>query len=215
MRLDKDVKAFLKESNDDIEWRVAELATIKKNAFRKDQTEAAKIVQCRYSVPSIYAIWEGFVLANLNSYIQLINKKISFPENTKDGLMSFVLFDSLKLNAPPTLFEKKKEKAREIAAFFHSQLHVPKLERTNGNVNFKELMLLLRRYEIPDEGLAGYESGLNKFVRYRDQIAHGVKNVPVPDSLVSEFARLVEGLMSDVILKIEDAIKRKTFMTTS
>jgi hypothetical protein len=52
---------FIDEIVADIDWRISELATIKsipiKYSFRLDH----KDIHIKYSIPAIYAIWEGFV----------------------------------------------------------------------------------------------------------------------------------------------------------
>jgi hypothetical protein len=67
------MKLFIQEILADINWRVSELATIKslpiKYSFRPDHKE----LQIKYSIPAIYAIWEGFVKNTFTIYSTHLN----------------------------------------------------------------------------------------------------------------------------------------------
>ncbi len=57
----------------DISWRIGELSQIKTIPFRYKMTKENKSMLIKYSVPSIYALWEGFVVSSFQSYRREIN----------------------------------------------------------------------------------------------------------------------------------------------
>ncbi|MBK6345590.1 MAG: hypothetical protein IPF68_06575 [Bacteroidales bacterium] len=52
---------FIDEILADIDWRVSELATLKSIPIRYSFRPEHKELQIKYTIPAIYAIWEGFV----------------------------------------------------------------------------------------------------------------------------------------------------------
>jgi hypothetical protein len=60
---------FRRKIGEDIDWRVSELMTIKTFPLHYELSEHHKKFFLKYSVPSIYAVWEGFVKNSFRLYM--------------------------------------------------------------------------------------------------------------------------------------------------
>ena len=65
---------FIDEINSDIQWRMSELASLKTIPLRYNLLSHHKEMLIKYTIPSIYALWEGFVKNSFELYVREINK---------------------------------------------------------------------------------------------------------------------------------------------
>lgn len=64
---------FIDEINSDIQWRMSELASLKSIPLRYNLLPHHKEMLIKYTIPSIYALWEGFVKNSFELYIMRIS----------------------------------------------------------------------------------------------------------------------------------------------
>ena len=89
-----------------IQWRVTELALIKK-IYLKLQTNEEKRFFLQSSLPTIYAIWEGFVKKVLKSLLQFLDTKEILSENISEELLVWSLTEKIKALKDSEDFKKK------------------------------------------------------------------------------------------------------------
>lgn len=89
---------FKEEIIADINWRVSELASLKTIPFRYNITESHKNILIKYTMPSIYSLWEGFIKSSFQSYIRELNN-LNIPiQNTHINLLTHTITTKDKLN---------------------------------------------------------------------------------------------------------------------
>ena len=204
------MKLFIQEILADINWRVSELATIKslpiKYSFRPDHKE----LQIKYSIPAIYAIWEGFVKNTFTIYSIHLNSLNIRRVEIAHPLLTHQLDLECDFNSPRAAFDSKKRLVNLINNILDETITIKPGIPTESNVNFKVLNKILERFCIsPIED--SYERGLNRLLRFRNMIAHGENALQVNMSDMTEFVDLIENLMLDLIINIETCEKNKTF----
>lgn len=204
------MKIFIQEILADINWRVSELATIKslpiKYNFRPDHKE----LQIKYSVPAIYAIWEGFVKNTFTIYSNHLNSLNISRIDISPPLLTHQLDSECDFNNPRTAFDSKKRLVELIDSILDDTITIKPSVPTESNVNFKVLNRILERYCINhlDDS---YNRGLNRLLRFRNMIAHGENALTVNMADVTEFINLIENLMLDLIINIEKSEFNKTY----
>ncbi len=58
----------------DIDWRLFQLATAKTLPFRYSLSDVHREFLIKYTVPTIYAVWEGFVKNSFEIYVRELNR---------------------------------------------------------------------------------------------------------------------------------------------
>jgi len=201
---------FLEEILADIDWRVSELAMIKsipiKYNFRTDHKE----VHIKYSIPAIYAIWEGFVKNCFTIYSNHLNSLSIKRTEISTALLTHRIDSECDFNNPRLNFESKQKLVEIIDSMMVEIINIKPSIPTESNVNFKVLNKILERFCISkmDES---YDRGLNKLLRFRNTIAHGDNSISVNMTHITEFISLIENLMLDIVIHIEVCEKNESY----
>lgn len=193
---------FIDEIVSDIDWRISELAAIKsipiKYSFRPDH----KDIHIKYSIPAIYAIWEGFVKNCFVIYSNHLNTLSIKRDEISIQLLTHQLDSECDFNSPRVNFDSKQRMVSVIDSLLADIITIKPNVPTESNVNFKVLNKILERFcvdKIDDK----YESGLNKLLRIRNTIAHGENSITVNMTHITEFTTLIENLMLDITINID------------
>jgi len=201
---------FLDEINEDINWRISELASLKSLPLRYNLLQHHKDILIKYSVPSIYSVWEGFVKRCLTIYSHHLNSLTIKRNEIHIALLTHLVDSECDLNNPRLNFDSKQRVVTLIDSFLTDTIVVKPNIPTESNVNFKVLNKILERFciEKVDEK---YDSKLNKLLLFRNKIAHGENSISVTTDNLNEFINTVEDLMSDILINIEENEKRASY----
>ena len=201
---------FVDEILADIDWRISELATIKsipiKYSFRPDHKE----VHIKYSIPAIYAIWEGFVKNCFTIYSNHLNTLGIKRTEISTALLTHQIDSDCDFNNPRLNFDTKQKLVEQIDRLLTETIVIKPSVPTESNVNLKVLNKILERFcisKIDDS----YDRGLNKLLLFRNKIAHGENSITVNMTHVTEFVSLIENLMLDITINIESCERTKTY----
>lgn len=205
---------FLYEINSDIQWRMSELASLRTIPFRYRLLPNHKDILIKYTIPSIYSLWEGYVKNTFELYAREINS-LNIPiKDVHINLLTHALsnHDKLSLENPRMSFVKKKE----FIDFYQKRVEEPlfltnKLP-TKSNIDYDVINEILCRFNL-DKLEENYNSKLKKLLWFRNNIAHGDSSIPVSTDDISSFSDLVIDLMIDVFNRIEYGYTNKTFNT--
>lgn len=206
---------FIDEINNDITWRMSELASLKTIPLRYRLSLEHKKLLIRYSVPSMYALWEGFVKNAFGLYIKEINN-LEIPINDVHiDLLTHTLssIDKLSLENPRMSYATKKE----FIEFYQNTICQPLIITdklpTKSNVDFDVINEILQRFNL-EQLPKSFEKGLKKLLRFRNSIAHGDISIPVKMEDIEFFSKLIIDLMMDILLNIENGYTRRTYLKT-
>lgn len=199
----------------DVEWRIAEIALIKKSAVALGQTsEMVKSVR-RYAVPALYAVWEGFVTTVFSEYAKRINRKKLLFDKVNINIARHVCFDELKLLSISTSAEKRKELVVNMRKLMRGRLVIPEDVRTNSNVDYAEIVKIMSRYGVDPVEEAKYKNRLQEFLGYRNCIAHGNHGVIIEMENLDNFASLIEDLMEDISDRLNNSLRERSYLKES
>ncbi len=201
---------FVDEILADIDWRISELATIKslpiKYSFRPDHKE----VHIKYSIPAIYAIWEGFVKNCFTIYSNHLNTLGIKRTEISTALLTHQIDSECDFNNPRVNFDTKQKLVEQIDNLLTETIVIKPSVPTESNVNLKVLNKILERFCISKIN-DSYDRGLNKLLLFRNKIAHGENSITVNMTHVTEFVSLIENLMLDITINIESCERTKTY----
>jgi hypothetical protein len=201
---------FTEEILADIEWRISELATLKSIPIRYSFKPDHKELHIKYSIPAIYAIWEGFVKNCFTIYSQHLNTLSLKRSEIASALLTHQIDSECDFQNPRQNFEAKQRLVELIDGLFTETIIIKPSVPTESNVNFKVLNKILERFcinQIEDK----YDRGLNKLLRFRNTIAHGENSITVDMTHVTEFVSLVESLMLDIVINIQTSERNGTY----
>lgn len=202
---------FLQEILADIDWRIAEIATLKSIPVKYSFSETHKDIHYKYSVPALYALWEGFVKNTFQIYARHLNSKNIKRIEISPELLTHHLDSICDFNNPRQSFKAKKKMIQLVDKYLTEKISLPANVPTKSNVNFKILNRIFERFCITCLD-SSYERGLNKLLLFRNKVAHGDSAVLVKIEIINEFIKLIEDLMLDTVINIENCSNSKTYL---
>jgi len=200
-----------------IQWRVTELALIKK-IYLKLQTDEEKRFFLQSSIPTIYAIWEGFVKKVLKSLLQFLDTKEISSDTISEELLVWSLNDKIKALRDSEDFKKKIKNSQLLIQQLGNEVKFSRFKiDTKSNLNdrvLKELCSNFGLFEIEEFFSNDELITLRRLIEKRNTIAHGGQNALVIESLddVQEYIVLVTKLMDNWILLIDDFLENEKFL---
>lgn len=204
---------FIDDIKLDIEWRMSELASLKTIPVRYRLSSHHSELLTKYAVPSIYALWEGFVKKSFELYIDYINSLELNSNEIHINLFthSFSTEDKLALENPRMSFTKKKEFIEFYQKKSKGKFTIPKKMPTKSNVDFEVINEILERFNLLKLPKETYERKLKKLLRFRNSIAHGEISIPIKNDNLTEFSMLINDLMVEIFERIENGQTNETF----
>lgn len=204
------MSTFIDEIIADIDWRIAELTSIKVIPVKYNFKAEHKNIHIKYCVPAIYAIWEGFVKNSFIVYSNHLNTLSIKREEISISLLTHQLDSACDFNSPRLNFDSKQKMVDILNELLDDIIVIKPNVPTESNVNFKVLNKILDRFCIPNVD-SKFEKGLSKLLRFRNMIAHGENSVLVDMNHVTEFISLIENLMLDIVINIDSSEKLKSY----
>lgn len=204
----------------DIDERQKLMLQIKTLYLRYRLNEKDEKMFLIYSIPAVYAIWEGFIQNTFKTYIQELNKL----ELTVDTICKPILIHHLESKFPQFREYPKHTNSRKVSFFDNlNQFYIEKtidistIVNTESNVGFKVLKNLLEKFNldlIPDypEPRYSLSQELEKLLKIRNAVAHGQDSVVVNREDLEGAIELVNKLMDLVFEKIIDGFKKKSYL---
>lgn len=190
--------------NEDVSWRMSELASLRSIPLRYNLLEHHREMILKYTVPSIYSLWEGFVKSSFESYVCDINSlRLNVSEVNINLLVhGLTSNEKLKLERTRTSFKSKKEFIEHYRIAISKPFEITEVVPTNSNVTFdviNEILHLFNLDLLPDE----FKKPLHRLVHFRNSIAHGEIKIPVKIEDIEKFANLLNALMVEITVRID------------
>lgn len=204
---------FLEKIAADIDWRISELATLTSLPYRYNIAEIHVKTLLTYSIPAIYALWEGFVRQSFVEYSTYLNSLYLPLNNVHENLLTHALTNGtdIALENPRVNFESKKKYIRTMLVKHQTVLNVPYEIPTKSNVNYSVISDILNRYNLGKLDIK-FKSKLDKLLRYRNEFSHGERGIPIEKKDVESFSNLIQDLMVEVYSLIEKGYENKTYL---
>ncbi len=205
---------LISEIQEDINWRISEISNIKTIPLRYRILESHKETLILYSIPSLYSIWEGFVKNAFQLLTSFLNKLGIQPNQVHINILTHAIENECNLGNERKHFEKKIGLVESTINIYDSILNIKQGIPTESNVNHKVINKILERFNIKslDEK---YEKPLNRLLLFRNKIAHGENSIKVTKQDVDDFSLLIEDLMYDLLLLIEEYLKKEEYKKTA
>ncbi len=158
--------------SEDYAWRRKELKLI--NDQVSNNPSPRQSASLRFSVPILYAHWEGFVKKSTEIYLEYVAKKYLKHNELKPQFVALSLSKKLGNLEIKNLEEKAKTVEFLISEFDkNSNILTTNVIQTKSNLKyniFKEILFIIG---IDESKFSHHESLINDLVDARNNIAHG------------------------------------------
>ena len=203
---------FAEQCQGDIAWRISEIALLKKSTAMPSVSEEMRKILLKYSVPALYAIWEGFVTSIFSEYVKVINTENVSMQAIDPKIKTYHSFCELNLASPPSDFSRKEALVKKMQEHFASNVKLSTDIATNSNVDYASLSAIMQRYGVAPLPEDQYKGRLSKFLNFRNKIAHGNNSIIMDDSKLNEFSVLISELMDEVFITLNDCVENKRYI---
>jgi hypothetical protein len=205
--------AFIEEILIDVDWRISEMATLKSLPIIYGFKNEHRQQYLMFAIPSVYAIWEGFVKSSLSIYLTYLKQLNIQRHEISLNLLTHIIDVNCKLNQPRMNFDSKKKAVEAMDSIFIDQINIPIDIPTQSNVNYKVIVSLLKRFCIEPID-SKYENELNRLLFFRNTISHGENALIVTESNLISFIALIENIILDIVINIEESKNKKLYIKT-
>lgn len=216
------------ELRTDIDERQKSLLQIKTLYLRYDFNEKDERLFLDYSIPTIYAIWEGFVTATFRVYIiELNNLDLTFNSVCKPILIHYLEKKFSQFKEYPKNNKSKIAFFEKLADFYNNPtINIISTINTESNVKFDVLNRILSEFnlsiindqaiEYPEFQLkTSLKKELERLLENRNMLAHGQNSVMIGREDLDRAIKLIEILMELVFDKIIEGFKNKSYLIGS
>ncbi|PWV51726.1 MAE_28990/MAE_18760 family HEPN-like nuclease [Chitinophaga sp. S165] len=197
------------EISEDIIWRNEQLLIAKTLPYTHDFSDAHKEFLIKHSIPTIYAVWEGFVQNSFQIYVRELNK-LSL---SKNEFCINILAHSVDSSFPqfkeyPIEFEKRTKFIVKLDSYFQGDFRISSIINTESNVELEVINRILNRFNLKPIPAYPYKQQLRDLLKYRNRISHGDISLVITESefkdQIDNFVQLVKKLMDEVFQRILD-----------
>lgn len=204
------MELLLSEIQEDINWRVSEIANIKSIPLRYNLLDSHRETLTLYSTPSIYAIWEGFLKNTFELLTRYINELEIDINNIHENILTHSIENKCQLGNGRKHFDKKINLVELLSTIYSSPLNIEQGIPTESNANYKVTNKILERFNIKDLDIC-YKKPLDRLLLFRNKIAHGENSIKVTRNDIDEFTILVQNIMYEVVVLIENSLKNENY----
>ncbi|PPJ62267.1 MAE_28990/MAE_18760 family HEPN-like nuclease [Cuspidothrix issatschenkoi] len=176
-----------------------------------------------YSIPIVYATWEGFIQTSFQIYVRELNKLELTIDQVCDSIIIYHIeskFPQFKQYPDAEKFKKKVNFFNKLGVFYKTNpLEINPNINTESNVGFKVLNRILTDFnldKIPEypEPRYSLEEELDKFLlKIRNTVAHGQQSsIVVKREDLERAIKLVDKLMDLVFDRIKTGFINRSYL---
>ncbi len=196
---------------DAIDWRIKEISILKTAPLHPGFSEEQKQVLKRHSIPAMYSLWEGFVKDSFDIYVDYINSLKLKIDVISPKILTHAV-DVKHLKNISTDFEKRIDLVYDFWQYLKSDIVLPKELPTESNINHKIINKILDRFNLQSLPENPFSKQLDKFLFFRNRISHGDFSIPIQQSHIDEYSRLVIELMDELFIRIDDGYQKRSYL---
>lgn len=191
---------------DDLNWREAELGSLKLLISRNDVSDHQKLVLLRASWALLYAHYEGFSKTSLAIFYDHAKMSVMncgmLPVKTRLFALEKKIKRLRNLSSEPLLVELENFSA----SFYNPSPDFPEVD-TKSNLWPNVLEDLLNDADIKIDTLDNHRVKISTLVNRRNNIAHGKRDIVSEISYYWGFESAVYDLMYEMAFKIDERLK--------
>jgi RiboL-PSP-HEPN len=212
----------------DIEERQGLMEKVKTLYLRYEFNEKDEQLFLNYSIPAVYAIWEGFVTTTFHTYITELNKlNLTFNLVCEPILIYHFEKSFSQLKEYPKDNVKKIKFFKSLANFYNNSnptIVLKSVINTESNVTFDVINRILSEFNLSKmqdraieyselEIKTSLSKELERLLDNRNKLAHGQNSVVINRDDLDRAIKLVEMLMDLVLEKIVQGFENQSYLS--
>ena len=158
----------------------------------------------------IYSVWEGFIKNAFSKYLVELGKLKLKLDKLHINYVVHSINSECQLSDGRTSLTTQSKLVEKILDIVNDEIDISQKVPTKSNVNYKVLNQITELFNL-GEFDKSYKSPLDKLLLFRNKISHGENAVVVNIEDINLFSKLVEDLMSELILKLENGVEKKCY----
>jgi hypothetical protein len=195
---------------EDIVWRSEQLLIAKTLPHTYNYSDLHKEFLIKYSIPTIYAIWEGFVQHSFQIYVRELNKLSLSKNDFCINILAHSVDSSFpQLKEYPIIFDGRIKFISKLNDYLQEEFRISSIIKTESNVELEMINKILHRFNLKPIPSHPYKQQLKDLLKYRNRISHGDNSLVISKDNIDDFktridnfVSLIENLMQEVFLRI-------------
>lgn len=203
--------AIIDDISRDLDWREAEIASMRLLLSRKDISSKQVEVLLRAAWALLYAHYEGFVKYCLTLFYEEISRRSVKCAVLPNATQVFALAKVLKQIRTMPLVNMITEVSNFKDLHLDSLASFPEVD-TNSNLWPETLVALLVSADLESQIVNKNRSKLTTLVSRRNEIAHGQKNFIAEFKYYLTYEAAVYEVMYDLALQVEERLASTPYL---
>lgn len=203
--------AIIDDISRDLDWREAEIASMRLLLSRKDISSKQVEVLLRAAWALLYAHYEGFVKYCLTLFYEEISRRSVKCAVLPNATQVFALAKVLKQIRTMPLVNMITEVSNFKDLHLDSLASFPEVD-TDSNLWPETLVALLVSADLESQIVNNNRSKLTTLVARRNEIAHGQKNFIAEFKYYLTFEAAVYEVMYDLALQVEERLASTPYL---
>ena len=196
----------------EIDWRTNEISIIKTTPFLYSFSPERREILKKYTIPTFYSLWEGFVSNSFKIYVEHLNDLNLSADQIHISILTHCLDSKYHLREAKTDFEKQKILVKNMCEYLEREIILPTGIPTESNINYKVINSILKRFNLEILDRTEYEKRLDRLLFFRNKLAHGENAIPIEQKDINEMSQTVILSMHAVAEKIIDGYMKKAYL---
>lgn len=211
----RNMPSFEKELLHEVQWRIDEISLLKTIPHLYKFSDIQKKVLQKYSIPSIYSLWEGFVSDSFSLYIRKLNELKLLMNQLSQNIIVHDLDVKYHLSDGRKNFDKKVSLVKNVYNYIKSPINLSSNIPTKSNINFNVINDVLKRFKLQPLPEKPYGKELDKLVLIRNNISHGQVIASIDQGLIDELSINTMNIIYEVFNRIVEGYRNKTYLNDS
>lgn len=203
--------AIIDDISRDLDWREAEIASMRLLLSRKDISSKQVEVLLRAAWALLYAHYEGFVKYCLTLFYEEISRRSVKCAVLPNATQVFALAKVLKQIRTMPLLDMITEVSNFKDSHLDSLASFPEVD-TDSNLWPETLVALLVSADLESQIVNKNRSKLTTLVARRNEIAHGQKNFIAEFKYYLTYEAAVYEVMYDLALQVEERLASTPYL---
>jgi len=199
--------------NYEIDWRTKEISIIKTMPYTGIKDNERRKVLLKYSIVSMYSLWEGYVRKVLAYYIEEVNKLTLEMDEINVNLIMHDLDCKYQLANPRKDIDKKCDFVKALKEYFKNDPIITQNIPGFKNIDYKTLNKYLKTLGLKEFPEKPFKNDLNKLVKIRNIIAHGEENpLVIEQNMVNELSFIILCSMHELCMVVVEESCRQSYL---
>jgi hypothetical protein len=200
------------ELKHEVDWRIDEITTLKTLPIKHKLTDPQKKIIQKYSIPSFYSLWEGFVTTGFSIYIRYINQLDLSAIQLSKNIIVHDIDVKYNLSDGRKNFDKKILLVSDIYDYVKKRVNLGTQIPTQANVNFRVINDIMSRFNLEPLPGVPFNKDLDKLVHFRNNISHGEVIHSLDDILIDKLSITTMDLIYEVFTRIIDGYQNQSYL---